>query len=405
MNIPKNGRVVVVDDQFDEAIPLIQVLSKRGISVAYYNGEFELLPEEPLEGIRFIFLDMEIGTAGQDEKSKTAKVISILRKIVGRNYNPYVIIAWTKHIELIEKVREGLGDTAPLLILNMQKSECKDDEGNFDLEIITGNLKEEMNKLGSLNVFITWESMVHNSATKTFDEAFSLIPFDANWDKRMQSILHNFAKSFAGKQLTRDFAEILPSALMTFNGMLSENLDRNIRGNLDLFNQINTLEFSSSEALSEDIISKINSLLLLTSPTDGKVTPGNLYLVDTSYINISDSFRGSVDIKQHILLEVSPSCDYAQDKWQRARVLPGVLCSTVDVKKLNKTDAHIVTPLILVNNIPYHLVFDARLFNSLEFTELEKIPVNNRLKHNLLVDIQSKISQHVVRPGTFAIVK
>ena len=39
MELPRNGGIVIIDDQIGEAIPLMNALSQKGVSYVYYNGE------------------------------------------------------------------------------------------------------------------------------------------------------------------------------------------------------------------------------------------------------------------------------------------------------------------------------------------------------------------------------
>jgi len=38
LNLPRSGRVVVIDDKSNEGLPLIKVLSKDKISVTYFTA-------------------------------------------------------------------------------------------------------------------------------------------------------------------------------------------------------------------------------------------------------------------------------------------------------------------------------------------------------------------------------
>lgn len=57
-NLPNGGKVVIVDDRFQEILPLINILNKNAISVIYYSGRASELPIKPLHGIRLFFLDL-----------------------------------------------------------------------------------------------------------------------------------------------------------------------------------------------------------------------------------------------------------------------------------------------------------------------------------------------------------
>lgn len=47
-NLPNGGKVVIVDDCFQEILPLINILNKNAIPVIYYSGRANELPIKPL---------------------------------------------------------------------------------------------------------------------------------------------------------------------------------------------------------------------------------------------------------------------------------------------------------------------------------------------------------------------
>jgi len=47
-DLPNGGKVVIVDDCFQEILPLINILNKNAIPVIYYSGRANELPIKPL---------------------------------------------------------------------------------------------------------------------------------------------------------------------------------------------------------------------------------------------------------------------------------------------------------------------------------------------------------------------
>ncbi|MFL9839315.1 hypothetical protein ABS768_17705, partial [Flavobacterium sp. ST-75] len=58
--LPSDGSVIVIDDKISEAIPLIKLLSKKGIATTYYSGKDTELPLQPLQKIRLAFVDIQL---------------------------------------------------------------------------------------------------------------------------------------------------------------------------------------------------------------------------------------------------------------------------------------------------------------------------------------------------------
>ena len=55
MILPEQGSIVVIDDRPDEALPIIQALSKKGVAATYYQGfDKAKLPDAPLKSVRMV---------------------------------------------------------------------------------------------------------------------------------------------------------------------------------------------------------------------------------------------------------------------------------------------------------------------------------------------------------------
>ena len=98
MILPKNGRIVIVDDNIEEAAPLMKILSKNRIPFNYYSGlraaEF---PDNPNENkLRALFLDLNIFELTSDVKTVISSIHPILQAIIPDNPNPYLLIIWSK---------------------------------------------------------------------------------------------------------------------------------------------------------------------------------------------------------------------------------------------------------------------------------------------------------------------
>ena len=411
MNIPKNGRIVVIDDEYEkEALPLIEALSKNGVSAMYFTGNQEKLPLEPLSGVRIVFLDIVLaGTEGQDEKTKISTIIGVLSKIIGKNNKSYLIIAWTKHNELIEGLKNNLKENPPIFILNLKKSECKDSHGNYEISKIEKKLKKELKNAGAFQLFIIWENLVHKSTGKIVNDFSSFYPMDDNWDSNMCGVFQKLARAYAGKQLKDgETDKLIKDALLTFNGTFLDTLENEINNK-----KIEGLKINDSDNVNNDITAQINSRLHLIIQPPKNSVPGNIYEWENR-VKINDLFDGDINLHpqkdsflnklKYILLEVSPSCDYAQNKWKLHRVLHGLMWPENDFNKIKKKADYIYTsPIFKVDNKIYKFVFDIRYLTTLSLDELkDKKPVL-RIRHDLLVDIQSKIAGHINRPGVICL--
>jgi hypothetical protein len=60
MILPRNGRIVIVDDSMDDIKDFIEIFSKDGLSFSYFNGSIDTLPNAPLADTFLMFLDLEL---------------------------------------------------------------------------------------------------------------------------------------------------------------------------------------------------------------------------------------------------------------------------------------------------------------------------------------------------------
>ena len=124
-NLPNGGKVVIVDDRFQEILPLINILNKNAIPVIYYSGRASELPIKPLHGIRLFFLDLRFST-NTDTKTIVSNACNILQTILGENNGPYLLIIWSSTgTDYKEELENALGDKPyrPEFVLCLSKAD------------------------------------------------------------------------------------------------------------------------------------------------------------------------------------------------------------------------------------------------------------------------------------------
>ncbi len=128
----------------------------------------------------------------------------------------------------------------------------------------------------------------------------------------------------------------------------------------------------------------VNSLVTIDSEKERKV--------------LRDSILES---SMKIELNISPLCDYAQEKMQCARIVPGLLLDIGYKEQLSTTNMYnyISDCEIRFRDKDYYLLFDFRFLYSKPETILKRRIAHNKIKHQLLADIQLKLGSHVTRSG------
>lgn len=454
--IPQNGRIVIVDDRIDEALPLISLFSKNGAPVTYFNGQMDELPETPLKDVRIVFMDLRLSQGKLETKTIVSSFVSIIKRLISPNNGPFVLFLWSKHdADYLPNVTECFQDVLkklkPTILLNMDKGSLlieEDGELKYSLSGIEERLKTELARTGALELFILWENLVHLSAAETVSAFSSLYDTKDDWIKNMPIIFKALVKSRIGKNYNNATKEqIFTEGLCAFNGAFLDYLEKNISE--CNFQDVNMMVPVQEELNDLKIQAKINTRLHLQSVKFPHV-PGTLYRYDeqeksrffgkyNTFISecidmnlvLSDmAIDFGLDLKQlyanskklkpvfemdkrefiesltPILLEVSPGCDFAQQKWTVHRLLPGLAVPYYYFKFIRRSDYLMPTPPFEINETIYGFVFDLRYLTSLPLSEFAKIE-NMRdmcvFRQELISLIQTNLGRHVSRLGIPAV--
>ena len=90
MNGLGGARVLLLDDQSSEALPIMQAFSKVGVPSVFFDGKEADLPKsaKKLRGVRLAILDMNLGVTGND-KSIASTLVQTFAKFISPNNGPY----------------------------------------------------------------------------------------------------------------------------------------------------------------------------------------------------------------------------------------------------------------------------------------------------------------------------
>ena len=340
MEYPKNGSVLVIDDRYDDIASLLRVLNKHKVPTLYFNGDIDDFPEDGLENIRFVFLDLELendsGNAGQ-EKFVISKLMAILRKAINKNNGQYVIAAWSSMIsnyfiplqEAIEKDKnkehKSQLNVYPQDIISLSKADMKTD-GEFDIEKIKNSIEASITKNTFLPYYISWENMVLESSKKVLNQ------FDKISDTQtdIAKIIALFAK---GSNMVKDDSstnDILQYGFTPLSSMLIDELQSNIANEvrLELIDEATknkivekVKKLSTSEQITDEQRAKINTLFHIDDSGTCSNSNGQVYLYD-DYLHISCStskcnIKWAEDLKTKIFDQVAQKTGYLKINQKR----------------------------------------------------------------------------------------
>lgn len=205
MIFPKNGKVVVFDDQYNEVKDLLRALSIHRIPFVYYQDEAgEDLPDEPLDGIRIIILDLKLFTSGiVSDKDVIGSIATRLEKVLQKNPG-YLLLFWSrteeKYRELLNKAFDSeLSDFKPILQLSLNKAEAFSDPKKI-FEYVRDKLENEIAKVDVLQAYLEWENIICTSTSGLVTELLNLVPRDEHWNDNLKSVLERLAYACHGKR-------------------------------------------------------------------------------------------------------------------------------------------------------------------------------------------------------------
>jgi len=375
-------------------------------------------------------------------------------KIIEPN-TPYVLIIWSTYENqfsqtLFDEFKGRFKDYAPIECCSLDKQEIQDirKKGGNVIQSIREKLKDRLTNFNSFNLFLLWESIVNDSCGESVNSLINSSYRNTNdVNKELRTIIKKLANAYLGRRIkSADSKTIQRSAMFTFNDLFKESIEKGILSS----GLIEELDFTDTNAANSVLIAKLNSKLLFEADVKNDRSPGSVYILpqeDQEKISaeikqkthqtwlenivikkeIKESIQNKITqergssveevelnkltkdlikelINSSILVEVeiSPICDYAQEKRILSRSVKGCLFpyGLVEEKCIKtKTDYLYISPIFEYNSVQYKLILDLRLFSAYYFTEKNESVVILKIRHQLLAEIQINISKHVSRTG------
>ncbi len=441
MNIGLTGvKVIIIDDEESEALPIIKALAKQGVSTAYFDGSIGQLPRRGnrLCGVRLAILDMDLTGGGVPDKSKASALIKVLERVISSDNGPYMVLAWTKHKELIDEF-EGMlfrSNTipAPVYTLMLEKSACKNPKGKFDLSIVSAKIEAELVNASPLQVLQAWEEKSISASTKLTNTLSDLSAEKGNdlkswrneWKTNLLQVMRVMVAAEMGQQLD------INSAIAALYSVLNPlHADRMENGSAKLYAR---LDKSASEIIAAtggggaERRAHVNAMLHLARENLETFAPGNIYrfsrtrrpswvpssafLLEDLMQPINDPTRAREEQSRlskacfPVLIEVNAACDHAQRNIRIARFISGLLVPEADSTKI-KPKAEFIWkfgPVYLDKDRAmaagqYSLYFSARHLISRDLEKMPPIRPVLRLRGQAFVDLQSWFAHRASRPG------
>lgn len=389
MVFPSCGKILIIDDKIEEALPLLSLFSKNGVSCSYYSGNYNDFPTEPFSDVRLVFCDLRFSAAA-DVKSVVSTIIGILQKLISENNGPYILMIWSSHIlGYMDELKTTITQTCinPEFILELDKtkyfsSSTSENEKlqqrieyldldfedkkkvleliSVDEQVITykpnenalseieKELLEKLKDANLLHLFVIWENAISRAAIETVNTIYDQIPKEIPAQKRIKAMLFYLSHFQLEQQFDSSSEEDkLSAAIMTLNQLFaafSEDVIGKIQKDKPSIEEISKID--EIKTLSE---ARFNKWVWLRTSVIKKA-PGNIY----EDPNRLFKFHGWIDPKgkeeketyeqisaqllqdaslQFVLLDISAECDIAQRKQFVAKVIPGIIIPAETLKQ------------------------------------------------------------------------
>lgn len=445
--LPINGRIVIVDNNINQALPLMKEFGKLRLSYSYYDGSLDGLPEEGIdEDVRLVFLDINlIDDAVHPVKQLYSKVFGVMNKLIGTNTFPYMLVCWsrnnTEYEDIIKLLSEELGTRRPICSIPLNKLDFftmtgePTDDFEDKIQDLYKNISERLQQHASFCNILKWENHIHKAANKALQEGLACIA-GKDWDATANWIFTKWGRAYSGKsfeQLTNK--EKLISSFHTLNLFLHETMEEHIGLEDD-----ETASFITDVEDKDVKLTHFNERLIFSYCQTHPNEPGRIVITPEEFSDFKDSLNFSFlpsdnlipseklaefeacqnpkrekgkyfsSIRQEIRknwdifkLVINAPCDYAQNKVKLSRAIPGYFIKSEYRKWFNNnSDALFISPDFYYRKKEddYFFILDFRYLTS---EKEDKGNSNLRLKQVVLAEVLSKLSRHINRQGLLTI--
>lgn len=426
----KSTRVIVVDDEERDALPIMKALAKKGIPCAYFHGaNIKELPEEKdkFTGIRLAILDMDLVPGVGDKKSKISTLISCLERLLSPDNGPYIALIWTNNPGLKDLFEKNIFSNTnlpnPIDIIMLTKAECKN-KGELDIGIIEEKIENTFRSFSPLKIIQAWEGKNFEAATEVTNILSSFITDEKDpdklrdaWKVQILNLMFSLAKEAVGKNL--DESTVLIGLYNSLNPLHADRMENYI-GDLSDSLSLNAEEvLKNKDDCGIEQKSKINTMLHLAFKEDSEHCGGNIYefkgkapvwvpsrdalLMDLSKDNSEVNRKNIAQKCQNVVIEVSASCDHAQKNIRMLRFLAGLLVPRSEKSKIKEAEfIWDFGPVLVEKNKrqrPYFFYFSARHLVTCSPDKTSKMKPFARLRSQALISLQTWFARHASRPG------
>lgn len=440
-------KIIVVDNEEDQIAFIKERFESINLPALFSLYNPMDVPESPYTGIRLAFFDIKLH-AGDDTNSIQTiySFINALKSHISIDNGPYILIFWSTHTDLIDKIteiietREKEHVPRPILIRSIDKTVISTSD-KLDKEIRDAISNEYFDLL------FNYENSISKAAGLTLQTVFDVISGDSKWGDNEPFVL-NFDSIFskiACHTLGFEHAKQVPDKAIykALSPILNSHIDRVSKGNMW---EQKLLPLASAHKESDIILgdsyknSLLNSMYHVDTISKIELTSrGGVFVLEfldfvptefkpeyffslspyfkeiQSYISnhfyrVNDS--AGIDLKDNILgnsrfiaVEISASCDHSQNKSRNNKYVLGLLSPSFDTK--THLDQKSISDALLFRELPT-IVYEGKEYSlwlnlNFVFSDLVTSPRVKKplfiLKKELVDLIGNRYANHVSRIG------
>lgn len=432
MAVFSSPRVLVIDDEPKEAMPIILAFAKLSIPTAWYTGVGSDVPSAPLPNVRVLVLDLVLGTSGFEPKNTAGVVLRALAPTL--KAGPCLFLLWTAHPDekeafeqALNSYNEGLEEdqrVLPLATICISKSDFIR-EGHADAQALMTEIEQTLSRLAPFDLLLKWEASCAEAAAIAAGHlsrlAFSWGGGVAAWGDKLGVILDKLVKASAGGAAPTERTS--PDYLSALFEPLS------------LIHEDRTRQFTSTTAesvwpemptgaLDAEMVNALLNHILLAGQAEARDLPGTVlplrevqitgapFVASTNDLAFEQFLCRTFEVDRYqrdkdtilasltvVIVELTPACDHAQSKRERLRFATGLLWP-LEHKKWIKQKASYLFPIgpFVHKQKAVTLVLDSLHFFSLP-KDAELPEPLFRLRSHVRADLQAWLGGHLARPG------
>lgn len=423
------ARFIVVDNEPTHMEAICAAMQALGTPCLGIHYKGPALDPAHFQGVRVLLLDLHLisGAAATDDKAHFGLIASLLEDNLHEDGGPFVIILWTQHpqkaaeLKVFLDERLGKPHARPLAVIPMDKAKYipATQTAVSDPAKLRDDLDELVLSNPQIRAILSWEAEVHAAASRTLASLLRLVPdADRGTDKfsealdRMLSLL---AKAAVGEEnVERDVRGAINAVLTP---IVSDRLHAmNDESTTALWNAAVT-KYGEKVALGDDAAAAVNHMLHVEAtgslPTSwGAVVecPPDWLANEVFAAKFGATFKqvyeknfklsdADIGACRPVLIRIGAACDYAQRKPGPIPYVFGIEVPLSRYPKSKLPEAVWTSPKFKLAGGVGQILASCLLLIALPEQEAGKLSIAYRFREQLLMELISKVSAHLARPG------